>query len=87
MSLPETNTIIEIPQLTRQISSNVSDQRDQPTCWIFAASRVILKFIKSFLQDLQTLPTDNSLSLCGFHKIQARSRVRIFYTKHEQQRC
>jgi hypothetical protein len=60
MSLPETNTIIEIPQLTRQISSNVSDQRDQPTCWIFTASRVILKFIKSFLQDLRTLPTDNT---------------------------
>jgi hypothetical protein len=52
-------TLVE-PTLTRQISSNVSDQGDQPTCWIFAASRVILKFIKSFLPELQTLPTDNT---------------------------
>jgi hypothetical protein len=49
------------PSLVRQISSNVSNQTDNPTCWAFSASRVILKFIKSVLPELQTLPTDNTV--------------------------
>jgi hypothetical protein len=60
MSLPEPNTIIKTSQLTRQISSNVSDQTIHPTCWAFSASRVILKFIKSVLPELQTSSTDNT---------------------------
>ena len=61
MSLLQSDTsILEQPEfMKRHISSNVSDQTQNPTCWAFSVSRVILKFIKSVLTELQTLPTDN----------------------------
>ena len=46
--------------IKRQISSNVANQTNNPTCWAFAACRVILKFIKSVLPELQTSSTDNT---------------------------
>jgi hypothetical protein len=52
-------TLLE-PTSIRQISSNVSDQTNNPTCWAFSASRVTLKFIKSVLPELQTSSTDNT---------------------------
>jgi hypothetical protein len=45
------------PKLQRQISSNVSKQNN-PTCWAFTVARVILKFIKNDLPELQTATTD-----------------------------
>ena len=55
----ETSSFLKTP-LIRQISSNVSDQSDKPTCWGFSVARVILKFIKSILPELQTLSTDRT---------------------------
>ena len=55
----ETSSFLKTP-LIRQISSNVSDQSDKPTCWSFSVARVILKFIKSILPELQTLSTDRT---------------------------
>ena len=45
------------PTLHREISSNVSRQNN-PTCWAFTVARVILKFIKNDLPELQTATTD-----------------------------
>ena len=44
-------------KLQRQISFNVSTQYN-PTCWAFTVARVILKFIKNALPELQTATTD-----------------------------
>ena len=49
------------PRMTRQISSSISNQRNNSTCWAFAVSRTILKFIKSVSPELQSLPTDSTV--------------------------
>ena len=77
-------TLVE-PTLIRQISSNVSDQTIHPTCWAFSASRVILKFIKSVLPELQTSSTDNTAcdKYYNFDKFIANftNKNRVFKTK------
>lgn len=48
------------PKMSRQISSSISNQRNNSTCWAFAVSKTILKFIKSVSPDLQSLATDST---------------------------
>jgi hypothetical protein len=89
MSLLQTDTsALEQPELMkRQISSNASNQTQNPTCWAFASSRVILKFIKSILPELQTLQTDNQAcdKYYNFDKFNANltNKNRLFFKQNQ----
>lgn len=49
---------IQRKTIRQQISPNVANQSREHTCWAFTSARVIQKFIKRLLPNLQTLSTD-----------------------------